>query len=104
MDSILDFKIFPCCQCAALWLAFSRFLLSCAWNEGGGNGVRKNVFVKWRLLKNGNFFLCLRKEQLMLCLSCEGCMKSIVIKEKIVLWTLRKMLDWAMRKKFRLDQ
>ena len=66
-----------------------------------------------------NLVLCLREEQLILYLSCEGCKKSIMLKEKKlhvcfvdlekvfdkVPW---KVLEWALRKKeipeFWLDQ
>ena len=56
-----------------------------------------------------NLAFCLRDEQLMLCLSQEGCMKSIIPKEKSCMCVLdiekafdrvpRKVLEWVMKKK-----
>ena len=56
-----------------------------------------------------NLAYCLRDEQLMLCLSEEGCMKSIIPKEKSCMCFVdlekafgrvpRKVLEWAMKKK-----
>ena len=55
-----------------------------------GMKVVGRVLGKRLLLMKCNLALCLREDQLMMCLSCEGCNRSIMPKGKsciCVLWT-----------------